>query len=305
MKAARSLFFLALVIFAFALSGCYRNEEVSESQVGLVMTDGVTIDKDGIKYTGRYSDAYEYWARIVIIDTATKTLKWSDPDLITSDKQIIGVDVSVSYRRTRDAATIRRMWSEYPAEAQDDIALSTLVDSRMARTIKNLTADYSLDELTSTAVGTDKDRTTATNEAVEKLRVELAEFGVEIVDLGINNINPSETYRKSLDDKAQAIVDVEVSQKQTLFLKEKLAQEQAQTQIALEQAKRNNEVAMIEAQLLTQSPEAFQLEKIKAMAAMFSEQDKIYFIQPGTDLTLLMGPTDAATSVITEVTEQK
>ena len=124
MKAARSLFFLALVIFAFALSGWYRNEEVSESQVGLVMTDGVAIDAEGVKFTGRYSDAYEYWARIVIIDTATKTLKWSDPDLITSDKQVIGVDLGVSYRRTRDDKAIRRMWSEYPNEAQDDAALA-------------------------------------------------------------------------------------------------------------------------------------------------------------------------------------
>lgn len=300
MKNTRSSFVLALAFLALALGGCYRNEEVNESQVGLVMTDGVAIDKDGVKYTGRYSDADTYWARIVILDTSTKTLKWSDPDLITSDKQIIGVDVSVSYRRSRDAKTIRRMWGEYPSEAQDDAALSALVDSRMARTMKNLTADYTLDELTSTAVGTDKDRTTATNEAIEKLKLELAEFGAEIVDLGINNINPSETYRKSLDAKAQAIVDVEVSQKQTLFLQEKLAQEKAETAIAIEEAERDNKVAMIEAQLLTQSPEAFELEKIKAMAAIFGPQDKIYFLQPGTDISAFFGSPANTLPVATE-----
>lgn len=300
MKITRSLFVLALTLLALALGGCYRNEEVSESQVGLVMTDGVSIDKDGVKYTGRYSQGSTYWARIVIIDTSTKTLKWSDPDLITSDKQVIGVDVGVSYRRSRDAEIVRRVWSEYPAEAQDDTALAILVDSRMARTMKNLTADYTLDELISTAANKEKDRTTATNEAFAALNLELAEFGAELIDLGINNVTPSDTYRASLDAKAQAIVDVEVSQKQTLFLQEKLAQEKAQTAIALEQADRDNKVAMIEAQLLTQSPEAFELEKIKAMAAIFGPQDKIYFLQPGTDISAFFGSPATTIPVATE-----
>lgn len=301
MKNSRSLFGLAMVIFAFALSGCYRNQEITESEVGLAMNDGITISS--VKYTGRYTDG-SYWASMTEIDTSAKTLQWADPDLITSDKQIIGVDVGVTYRRTRDAAAVVKLFSDYPTEAQDDVALASQVNNRMARTIKNLTGDYTLDELLGTAVGSDKDRTTAQNDAYDALKIELAEFGVELIDLGINNINPSESYRTSLDIKAKAIVDVEVSQKQTLFLQEQLKQEKAQTAIALEKADRDNQVALINATLLTQSPEAFQLEKIKAMAAMFNDQDKIYFIQPGTDLTLLMGPTDA-TPVIQEITEQK
>lgn len=291
-----------LLLLALLLGGCYRNAEITESEVGLAMSNGISIDADGVKFTGRYTDM-SWYANIVEIDTSAKTITWSDPDLVTEDKQEIGVIVGVTFRRTRDAEELRKLWTTYPAEAQSDEALQAQVENRMARSMKDVTSKYSLDEMLGTASGSDTDRSVVTQTAFDKVQAELATFGVELIDLGINNINPSESYRASLEAKAAASIAVEVSQKETIALQEKLKQEQAQTQIALEQAKRNNEVAMIEAQLLTQSPEAFELEKIKAMADIFGEKSVIYFMQPGTDISAFFN--SPSNTVPVTVAEQK
>ena len=299
---SKSLFSIAiLILLALLLGGCYRNAEITESEIGLAMSNGITIDPDGVKFTGRYTDG-GWYANIVEIDTSAKTTIWSDPDMITRDKEIIGFEVGVTYRRTRDPKEILKLWNTYPSEAQSDEALKTQVDNRMARSMKQVTAMYSLDEMFGTA-GTDVDRSDLTQSAFDKVSSELAEVGIELLDIGVNNINPSDSYRASLDAKAKAASAVEVSRNETIALQEKLKQEQAQTQIALEHAKRDNEVAMIEATLLTQSPEAFELEKIKAMADIFGEKSVIYFMQPGTDISAFFN--SPSNTVPVTVAEQK
>lgn len=277
--------FLVLILCAVTLSGCYWQAEISESEVGLQMSNGISVDT--VVYTGRYTDN-GWYADLKEIDTSAKTITWNDPDLVTKDKQVIGVDAGVTYRRTRDKEKVKTLWNTYPNEATSDESLAAQVNNRMARSIKEVTSQFSLDEMLGTA-GTDVGRDDLTKKAFDLLSKKLDEVGIELLDLGINNISPSASYRASLEAKTSAQVAVEVSQKETVALQEKLKQEQAQTQIALEQAKRENDVAAIKAQVIEQSPEAFEIEKIKAMATMLGSHDKIYFVPQGSDISIFLG----------------
>ena len=61
--------------------------------------------------------------------------------------------------------------------------------------------------------------------------------------------------------------------------------EQAQTELELEKAKRENLVAAEKAKILSSSPEAFELEKMKLLAEIYGPAAKWFFIQPGVDIS--------------------
>jgi len=278
--------FLLLVV-ALLTSGCYYKREVSSSEVGLRMDDGVKVS--AVVGPGRYTDM-GYYADLKRMDVSAKTLSWEDPDLVTMDKQPIGLQVGITYARSRDADKAKLMWELYNGEAGNDELLAAQVLNRIPRVAKAITTKFTLDQMLGIgAGGDDAGRMLVQSEIYDELEKELAELNVDLLDVGINNISPSSTYMGLLEDKANAQVQVEVSQQRTKQLQEQLAQERAQTDIEVEQARRKNLVAQEEAKILTTNERWFELQKLDRMANIFGERDKVWFITPGTDLTLLLG----------------
>ena len=275
-------FVLLSVLLVLVLTGCYLPGIVDSSEVGLKITSGKVEEILG---PGRYTDA-GWYTSLATVDTSAKTTDWKDPDLVTRDKQPIGLTISVTYARNRDHESIKNVWVQYNMEARDDNALATQVLKRVPGAAKDLTTRYSLDEMlgiTDDAPG----RAVVTQALFDALEPELEEVGISLLNVTIGDIAPSEQYLNLLEEKANAQASTEVARELTKQLEEQLRQEEAQTKIELEKARRQNEVNSELAKTYEKSPEYFELEKLRLMQGVLGANDKLIFIQPGTDLSLL------------------
>ena len=150
-----------------------------------------------------------------------------------------------------------------------------------------MSTQYTLDEML--GIGGGIGRAEVTQALFDLLEKELAEFGIILLDVGINNIAPDPEYLALLKQKANATVAVEVAAQETLKLVEQLNSAKAETDIHLEQARRQNLINEELAKTYTLSPEFFALEKLRALAGIFGPRDKIVFLPEGADITLFMG----------------
>lgn len=283
------------ILIISTISGCYRNVQVSESQVGLIMPEGNKVDK--VVGPGKYSDGWTRFADIEVIDVSSKTFEWVNNDLVTNDKQIIGINIVLTVQRSRNEADVRLMWSQYNTEAVNDEALQSLVFNRLARVAKNATAQFSLDEMLGTKEIDNRDSNLDTTDAGRNylaaymqndLSESLQKAGILLIDLGVSDINPSASYRESLEKKAKAEIDTAVIKQETLRTKERLEQEKANTEIELEKARRERLVSEEQAKVLQNSGEIYELEKLKIMMGSLKNTDKIYFVPEGADISLFM-----------------
>lgn len=298
------LMVVALVATALLGGGCYCNANIQESQAGLIMPDGVRVTE--VVGPGRYTNL-NYWADIAHIDVSAKTVVWEDPDLVTADKQPIGLQLGITYARKRDAESVTEMWRQYRSEATDDDALELQVRNRTARVAKTITAKYTLDEMLGVEGQESTGRQVVTLDLYELLKPELAEVKIDLLDVGINNISPSQEYLALLQRKANAKVEAEVAREEAerdkaaaqaavgvaeqnkLLLDEKVEQEKAQTAIEVEKARRQNLVNEELSKVYEHSPQYYELERLRLLKDVIGNSDKIYFIPEGSDLTLILG----------------
>lgn len=266
---------------------------MESSQVGVETNRGQVT---GIKPPGGHQ-SLDPFAGLDKIDVSAKTLEWSDPDLVTADKQPIGVSIAVTFARRRDSDGIRLMWDQYRSEATNDEALLQQVNNRIPSVAKNVTAQYTLDELLGTAENEEAGRSVIQQTLFDLLKPELEEFGVTLLDIRVSNFAPDEGYLNLLRDKAQVALEREIATQRTLQLQEQLRQEEAQTAIDLERARRQNEVNQELSRVYDTSDRYFELERLRLLDDVVGDTDKIYFIPPNTDLTLILGGQTAPITV--------
>lgn len=273
---------VVVLLMALLLTGCYWNTKVQPEQAGIRLKKGKIeeVAGPGMYSGGMYTD-------IVIVNVSAQTITWNDPDLVTRDKQPIGLDIGVTYARNRTDESLASMWRQYNREARNDEALAQQVLNRVPRVAKAVTTQYTLDEML--GISGEAGREIVTQALFDLLEPELAEFGIVLLDVGINNIAPDPEYLALLKQKANAQVAVEVAQQEAKKLIEQLEQEKAQTEIELERARRENEVNAELSKTYAQSPEYFELEKLRLLANVFGQRDKIVFLPEGADITLFMG----------------
>jgi len=283
-----------LIVVVLSVSGCYWNRQVESSEVGLKMDDGVSIA--AVVGPGRYTNM-GWFGEMKILDVSAKTLEWSDPDLVTKDKQPIGIAVGVTYARLRDSDSVKHMWSHYNSEAIDDASLALQVANRIARSVKEVTTSFTLDEMLGVALTENTGRGALTADFFDKLSPELAEIGVELLDAGVNNIAPSAEYLALLEKKANSYAQVDLARQQTLTLQEEFKQEQAQTEIDLEVARRANLVKVEEGKAYAESEQLMELRRLELLTGILGESDKVYFVPQGTDLTLFLAGQSEAVPV--------
>lgn len=274
---------LVLLVFSmmFSVTGCYWNAEVQSNEIGLIMKDGVSISET--VGSGRYSDM-GWFADLKPIDVSAKTTIWTDNDMWTSDKQSVKFSVSVTYARERN--NIATMFSKYNLETKDDTALEKLVLTRIPRIAKQITTSLTLDQMIG---GTEtQGREFMQKQMYDLLKSELDECFIELLDIGVNDIGVDELYASKLKEKAAAKVESELAVQKTAQLAEQVKQEAAQTDVALEVARRDKLVAEEKNKIFQTSAEAFELERLKLLKDVLGSSDKIYFIPEGADLSLYL-----------------
>jgi len=291
MKANKKYFMvIALLLIAITSGGCYWNRPVEEFERGLRLAEGVRIEK--VLPPGRYNGG-GWFTELETVNVSALTAQWSDESLVTKDKQPISLSLSITFSRKSDEDSIKSMWSEYNYEAISDEALTALVLTRVPRVAKGVTAKYTLDSMLgiddSGTINEEIGREIVQQAMSNALERELAEFFVVLRDVGVNNIGPEPGYMELLVKKANSKVEREVAIEQALTAEENLKKEEKQTAINVELARRERLVEEESAEVYDNSPELYELERIRLMAEMFGQNDKVWFIPQGTDITLLLG----------------
>jgi hypothetical protein len=311
MKIAKKLSCLLIVaLMMFSATGCYFWRAVEPHQFAILSKDGVTIDQ--VVGEGRYTDS-GYRADIHIIDGQGKTLTWRDDELLTSDRQTVGFEVSVTY--ARDVAHVELMWTQFRTAATNDEALAALVESRLPRVVKAVTSSMTLDQML--------ERTTIQATLRDMLTEELSGIGLRLIDVGVNNIRPTSAYLALLEQRATiaaeeelaqrmnavALMEIErernvklgeietqeelaqrrntlalaemerekaIAQGQILLAQDQLALEKAETEVALELARRGNLVAIEESKVFAESKELLQIRLAEIHAEALSGTTTVY-----------------------------
>lgn len=274
---------LALLLLAALASGCYFTD-VQTSEVGIETNRGSVTD---VKAPGGHQSISPFTV-LHKIEVSAKTMEWNDPDLVTADKQPIGVTIAVTFARRRDRDNVLLMWNQYRSEAISDQALFQQVNNRIPAVAKTVTARYTLDQLLGTGSGEAGGRSVVQNDLFNLLEPELNEFGVALLDIRVSNFAPDQAYLDLLKAKAQVGLEQEIAEQRTLQLGEQLRQEQAQTEIDLERARRQNEVNQELSRVYDTSDRYFELERLRLLQDVVGDSDKLYFIPQGTDLTVIL-----------------
>lgn len=276
------LLFLVLLI----LAGCYRNEPVESYQMGLKLSDGVSITE--VVPPGLHSDG-SWRAELVVINVSNITTAWTDPSLVTKDKQPIGLTMSITFSRKRDSESLTNLYNRYNAEAVNDEDLKSLVLSKVPGVAKTITTRYTLDQMLGIAEGEAAVGREATAQEITTLLIEeLNKIYVDLAAVEIADITASESFMKALDAKASAQIGIEVAASETKRLNEQLAQEKAQTEIAIEQARRDNLVKTESAKAYDASPQLLELEKLRLLGNVLDEGDVIIYVPEGSDITSVL-----------------
>jgi len=273
-----------LLVAALLLGGCSINKATEEYQVGLRLKGGTEIVQ--IYQAGRHT-LWGLYDEIKNVSVSAITVQWSDPDLVTKDKQPVGLSLQVTFARDKDE--IETMWREYNSETISDEALMNQVLGRIPRVAKAVTTQYTLNEM----LGIEEDGSTSVigryevqSKMEDLLEGELREIYCVMLDIGINNIAPDEGYLNQLKEKAKAQIGVEVAEAQKTLADTQILTEQANTTIQLEIAKRERLVAQERAKVYETNPGWLKLQIWEAAKGVFAG-DNVWFIDPNADLTLL------------------
>jgi len=266
-----------LILFMLLFSSCVWRVAIDEGEVGLRMNDGVQVSE--VLEPGRHGPFWGWYAKVEQVNISAITHEWTDPDLVTKDKQPIGVTIGFTFARNPEK--IREMRQRFRPETLNDEALLRLVLNRLPRVAKSSTAQFTIDEMIAA-------RTILDNHIFENLSAELDEIGVVLLDVGVNNIAPSPSYLALLQRKADAQVEVEVAVEEGILAEENLIKEQLQTEVELELARRGNLINEELAKTFQTSPEYFELERLRLLGDVIGPSDTIYFTESVEQLMIML-----------------
>jgi len=305
MKRLTSIVLLTLI--AFLSAGCVWGARVPEGTKAICLEKGTTASR--VLGPGRYfpADCPGQFSRLAHINVAEISAVFTDLDLVTYDKQPIGIEIHMSFRRWSDDESLMTMYRTFTTIAVNDDALTNEVLGRSAHHIKDQVTPNSLDEMIGTDEAQAVGRTLIASNIKDALAPVLAEIGVEITFVGIKNITVDQAYLDGLKAKSQAQIGreieaenaaterqranlaVDLAAAKTLEIQAQLETEKANTDISLEIARREKLVAKEQNEVWRLSPEAFELERIRLMMESLDETDKIYFVPEGQNISIYLG----------------
>lgn len=292
------LIFVVVLCMIF-LSSCYLNDEVKTNQIG-VQLDGNAIRN--VVGPGIYSEVFCFFCDLQQLDVDTQTFSVEDPEVLTSDNQIVGLKVTIQARRKSDNESVKNFFTNW-AGLKDNKNLITTITATAREGMKNGVRGFTLPQLLD-------DRNGLANSIQKFLEQDAAKYSTEIVNVTIENIALNSDYAKTLNEKAQVKVETEKAlqeqdlikqqgankilqaQTNTKALEEQLNQEKAQTNVQVEIASREGKVIEAKNKIYETNAQAYELAKLDKLSTIFGDKQVYWFVQPGTDLTTIFNGTN-------------
>lgn len=300
-----SVLVLVLVIIGIGLSTT-KFAQINEGERGIIVTQGRV---EGIQEPGIFFRPFAPFTTIEVVNVRRQTRTISQ-NVASKDKQLYDIDIQVDYSRLTSPDALRASYSEIGVR---DEQLIVPLDGYINDALKSASTQFTLDEALSDRGGFAARirQLLTTGEAGRRSPAE--QLYIQIYDVKVLDIKVGEEYARLLSEKANLEVQIETELKRreqieaqqanNLFQAEQEAQvaltrERGKTAAALEAANREAQVRAIEGRYWRENPELFELRKRELMVQMLANGN-IWFIDPNTDLTLLLNQMGSAPLVVT------
>jgi hypothetical protein len=288
----KNLFLFA--ILALLLCSCHFQTDVRANQVGVYLNRN---DIEGCTGPGVYT-RWGYWEEMTVVDRNTITFSVGDPEVATQDNQLVGVTITIQARRNADCSSITNLLENWPA-LRDDQALIDTITATAKEGIKVGTREFTLQELLD-------DRNGLSGSIKTQLQSDSDKYGVEIVNVTIENVALAVEYAQLMQEKAllTAAIDKAVREQDLILQKasnsrleqqqnaaiytEQLAAEQAKTAVDVEIATRAGKVTAAANEVYKLNQQAYELERLRLLAQVFGNKATMWFVDPNVNLTLLL-----------------
>jgi regulator of protease activity HflC (stomatin/prohibitin superfamily) len=270
--------------------------QVDESQRGIEVVQGRVVSVQG---PGLFFRPFAPFTNLELVNIRRQTRTVSQ-NVASSDKQLYDISIQVDYSRKADEQSLRE---QYARIGVSDDQLNAFLDGFINDALKSASTQFTLDQALS-------DRNGFSTRITQFLRTPPSEGQPAPVDqiyvnleaVKVLDISVGEAYARLLEEKANLEVQIETEQKRreqieaqqanNLFQAEQeaavaLTREKGQTAAALEAANRDSAIRAIEGRYWRENAELFELRKRELMVQML-QSGNIYFIDPNTDLTLLL-----------------
>ena len=270
---------VVIVLASFSRSFWYF-EVINNDEVGIAIEAG---EIRGVKHPGIAYDV-GLFVQLVKIRTSAVAITVDDPELITSDKQRIGLEVTADVFRPSEEFLVRSNYALYRGIYTDDASLQQRMTAFTLQAMKVCVGDKKFDE---TVIGSGRD---ALRECIDEELSSLAEpLGLEVRNVAVPQVTISPEVQAALDAIVQSRLatekakqDVEKAQQEALAqqaveegrirVEQSKLQEEARQQVTLQQLRRQQleaELAVIEQETINAQA---QLDLTKAQQEVAAEQ---------------------------------
>lgn len=304
---ARVIPVVVVVLLLLGLGAAtFRFAQINEGERGLIITQGAV---EGVQEPGIFFRIFAPFTRVEVVNVRRQTRQISQ-NVASSDKQLYDIDIQVDYSRRTDEQGLRE---QYATIGVSDDQLNLFLDGFINDALKSASTQFTLDQVLS-------DRGGFAGRITQFLRSSPSEGQPSPIDqLFVNleavkvlDIKVGEEYARLLAEKANLEVQIETEEKRrqqieaqqanNLFQAEQeakvaLTQEKGRTAAALEAASREAQVRTLQGQAYRDNPELLELRR-RELAAEMLQSGNIWFVDPNTDLTLLLDRTSGVSPAV-------
>ncbi len=274
---------IAGVLVLLATPHFYFFKLVKEDQIGVKIRGGQIMD---VVPPGVYHDL----GLFVRMDTySTQEYKFvaTDPEVITSDQQRIGVVVSGSVFRPKiaEAQRIKSLWTQYKAVYTTNDSLQSLMNDLSFQAMKVCVGDRPFSE---SVIGSDRD--SLRNCIDGELNSLMEPFGLSVMNVVVPNVTLNTEVQARLDEITQSrlLTEKAVQDEKKATAQGKADQAQQEAAIRVEQSKKQEQTR--QETLLAQ----LEKDKLDAQRAVIQSQKSNDLLSAQKDLEIAQARAAAA-----------
>lgn len=265
------IIFVILAVAVFALisvsSSFWYFEVIENDEVGIAIESGQIV---GIKPPGIAYD-FGLFVQLVKVKTSAVSLKVEDQELITIDKQRIGLQVTADIFRPQDTDTVSSNYSLYKSLYIDDLALQQRMESFTLQAMKVCVGNKKFDEA---VIGSGRDDLRS---CIDDELSQLAQpLGLEVRNVAVPQVIISPEVQSALDAIVQSRLATEKAKQDAQKAEQEAAAQQAieEGRIRVEQSKLQEEARQqatlqdLKRQQLEAELKVLEQERINAQAQL-------------------------------------
>jgi uncharacterized membrane protein YqiK len=271
---------LVIIVFVFLLNFAgnfyYVLERVKPEEIGVQFRGGRIHNVVG---PGIYND-FGLFVEMEKVSTQAIPFKVTDPELITQDKQRIGLVVSGDIFRPnlekRDI--LRRLWPQYRGIYLENDLAAARVEDLAKQAMKVCVGERTFDEA---VIGEARDALRACIDTELDLMVD--QFGLNIENLAVPEVIISEEVQAALDAIVRSRLETEKAAQDQLKAQAEAAAEQARQEGEIrveqsriqEQTRQQTQLAELERQRLEAQQAVIEAQRANELAQLETERAKI------------------------------